>query len=184
MVEYHFILVMKLVNNEEYLGEIVTKDANIDANIEKRVKKGIGLISPVIAIMKDVSLGRHYFNIGLLFRNSNIINGILTNSEVWYGLKKKHVEQLEKIDEMFIRKLFSAHSKTPTEALYIETGLIQIRFIIQMRRLMYWWHIVIKTKENSLVKKVYEAQKNNPARDDWIHAHHFSGQNRTKYRLR
>ena len=119
---------MKLVNEEEYLGEILTKDANIDANIEKRVKKGIGLISPVIAIIKEVSLGRHYFDIGLLFRNSNIINGILTNSEVWYGVRKKHVEQLEKIDEMYIRKLFSAHSKTPIEALY--DTLLEILFAV------------------------------------------------------
>jgi hypothetical protein len=33
---------------------------------------------------------------------------------------------------------------------------------------MYWWHL-INSDENSLIKRCYKAQKNNPARKDWIH---------------
>ena len=89
------------------------------------------------------------------------------NSEVWYGVLQKQVEKLEKCDELFLRSLLEAHSKTAIEALYIETGKMPIRFILQKRRLMYWHHIV--TRENdSLLNKFYNAQKNEPVSGDWI----------------
>ena len=33
---------------------------------------------------------------------------------------------------------------------------------------MYWWHIVSNQDENSLLSKVYKAQKNNASHKDWV----------------
>ena len=117
--------------------------------------------------MKEISLGNNYFEIGLLLRDSNLVNGILFNSEAWYDVTKKQNEKLEKIDEMYLRTLLEAHSKTPVEALYIETGKIQLRFILQKKRLMDWHHIV-NQKEDSLLHKFYKAQKNELVKGDWV----------------
>ena len=58
-----------------------------------------------------------------------------------------------------------APSKTPIEALYLETGKLPIKYIIQCRRLMYWWHLV-KQDKNKLISKFYTAQKNIPVKGD------------------
>ena len=73
-----------------------------------------------------------------------------------YGTESKQVEieQLEKIDEAFMRQLFGAHSKIPIEAFHLESGKIPLRFIIQSRRLMYWWNLV-KLSENKMLNGDY-----------------------------
>ena len=89
------------------------------------------------------------------------------NSEVWHNFKKKQVERLEKIDEEFLRKLLNAPAKTPKVSLYIETGKIPIRFIIQSSLLMYWKHLV-SVSQDRLISKFYKTQKNSPVRGDWV----------------
>ena len=51
--------------------------------------------------------------------------------------------------------------------MYIETGLLPVRFILQGRRLMYYWTLLNK-KENELVKRVFEIQKKFNTTDDWV----------------
>ena len=132
---------MITVDKAKYLGDWITVNGNNNINIKQRENKGVGAISQVMSILKEISLGYHFFSIGLLLRETYIINSILFNSEVWYNLTKDQVNTLENIDVMYLRKLFEAHSKTSIEAFYIESGKIPIRFIIQIRRLMYWWHL-------------------------------------------
>ena len=59
------------------------------------------------------------------------INGIVTNAEVWYGASDTLIEDLEEVDELLLRKILNGHSKTPKEALYLETGVVPIRYIIK-----------------------------------------------------
>ena len=96
-----------------------------------------------------------------------LINGILHNSEVWSDLKINEIKMLEEVDEFLLRSIFKAHSKTSLEFLYLETGTKPIRFIIASRRLNYLHNIIMKP-QNELIKRVYEVQKHNPSRGDWI----------------
>ena len=89
------------------------------------------------------------------------------NSEAWYGVKQTEVDALEKIDEAYLRSLFKAHSKTPIEAFYLETGKYPLRYILKSRRLMYWWHMERLNGEKMLYKFL-KAQQNNPVKNDWI----------------
>ena len=49
--------------------------------------------------------GQFHFEIGKILRNSYIISSILSSSEVWYGVTQDELEQLEQVDEMWIRNL-------------------------------------------------------------------------------
>ena len=118
-------------------------------------------------MLKEISLGHHHFRIGLMLRDTNIINPILFNSEVWYGVSTEQIETLEKIDVLYLRKLFNGHSKTAIEAFYIEAGKMPIRMLIKIRRLMYWWHL-INSPKTSLIQRCYLAQKIKPVKKDWI----------------
>ena len=81
-------------------------------------------------------------------------------------MKEHHYTQLEEVDEYLIRKILKAHSKTPKESLYLETGLVPIRFIIKQRRLNYLHHLLTRDSEE-LINKVYNAQKRKMGKNDW-----------------
>ena len=78
------------------------------------------------------------------FRECKLLNGILTNAEVWYPIKDTQIEVLEDIDLMFLRKLTKGHTKPAKEAFQMETGILPIRFVCMKRRVMYL-HVFYKT---------------------------------------
>jgi len=82
-------------------------------------------------------------------------------------MTNKHIELLEECDKYLLRSLFNAHFATPIEALFIETSTLPLRFVLQGRRLMYYWTI-LKKPETELVKRVFLALKEFPVKDDWM----------------
>ena len=95
-----------------------------------------------------------------------LLNGILYNSEVWHSLSEAEVKSLERVDEHLLRALVKAHSKTPAEFLYLESGAVPIRFIIRSRRILYL-QVLLQREDNELTKKIYETQKENPSKGDF-----------------
>ena len=77
---------MEKVTSDTYLGDIISSDGKNKLNIENRVAKGLGIVSEIMDILKTVSFGEHFFEIAATLRESKLINGILTNCDVWYGL--------------------------------------------------------------------------------------------------
>ena len=116
----------------------------------------------------EISFCEYFFEMAVLFRQSMLLNSILCNTEVLYGLKKSHIETLELEDKFFWRKIFQCPVITPTEVFFLETNTIQIRHLIMARRLLYYWNI-LQMDDAELVKKVFIAQKMLPCKDDWIH---------------
>ena len=129
---------MLSTNIEKYLGDILSCDGKVDANIEERYNKGIGIVNQILSILKEISFGEFYFEMAILFRQSMLLNSILCNTEVLYGLKKYHIEKLEAVDKYFWRKVFQCQVSTPTEVYFMETNTIHIRHVIMSRRLMYY----------------------------------------------
>ena len=80
------------------------------------------------------------------------MNRILFNSEIWYNVKEEEEKKLSKVDEYLLRSILGAPSKTPKEALFLETGCIPIQFILKMRRAMYLHHI-LKRPPGELIRK-------------------------------
>ena len=73
---------MKTSNRETYLGDVLTTDGKITANIQSRCDKGQGIINQSISMLQEISFGYFYFEIAMMFRNSMLLNGILCSSEV------------------------------------------------------------------------------------------------------
>ena len=160
---------MLTTEQEKYLGDIVTSDTKIDKNIKMRHDKGIGISNQIMSILKEVSFGIYHFEMGLLFRTSLLINGILFNTEVIHNLTDKHVTQFEECDRIFMRQLFDAEAGTPVESFYIETSTLPIRHILMGRKIMYY-HTLLRKSESELVKRVFMAQDKFPSKNksDWV----------------
>ena len=153
---------------EKYLGDLISADGKITDNIAARKNKGFGLSDGIVAILDEIPLGRFKIEMGLELRQAMLINGILYNSEAWQSISDDEFKQLDLIDNHILRKILGAHSKTSTSFLHLETGTIPIRFVIANRRLVFYYNIMSKPG-SELIKRVFNAQKDNPTKGDWYH---------------
>ena len=155
------------INSEKYLGQIVSADGKISKNIEKMRNKGIGLKNKVIQMLESMPGGKYHFVIAKIFRHSYILSSILSSSEVWYGTIQAELDKLEQVDEMWIREVMDCSSSVPKDLLYLELSILPIRYVIQIRRFLYFQHI-LKQKEDSLLYRFFMAQLTNPTHRDWV----------------
>ena len=158
---------MKKTYECSYLGDILSTRGSIDATIEQRRQKGLGICSQITGIVNGLSLGNYYFKIGFFLREAMLLNGILTNSEVWYPIKDSQLEILENIDLILLKKLTNAHSKTAKEAFYLEAGILPLKFVVMKRRLMFL-HTILCRSDDDLTKQVYLVQKAVFTKGDWF----------------
>ena len=88
----------------------------------------------------------------MVLRDSMLISKLVSSSEIWYNVTKDQYRKIEQIDEMYLMKLFQAPKKRGVPA----------KFIIQSRRIMYYWHLM-HLDENEF----YVAQSLRPSKNDW-----------------
>ena len=150
---------------EKYQGELLSKDCQNNPNIITKASKGLGLIAQIKVLISEISLGFHYFEVATLLRDSILINGMLTNIEVIYGLTEENLKVLENVDKIFIQYILSGHSKTKHEAYYLELGIIPIKFIVMSRRIMFL-HYLLSRNANELLVKFFKAQVSKPGKND------------------
>ena len=126
-------------------------NASNELNIQARVSKGLGKVTEVMNILEKVTFGFHFFKVSKMLRESIFLNGIMTNSEVWYGVSKKQVEQLEQVDKLLLRKVLETPVSSPLEGIQLELGVTSIGTIMKARRINYL-HYLLQTNENEMLK--------------------------------
>ena len=111
--------------------------------------------------------GKYHLVLAIIFRNSYILSSILSSSEVWYGTTQAELDKLEHVDKMWIRELMDCSSSVPKDLLYLELYILPIRYVIQIRRFLYFQNI-LKQKKDSLLYRFFMAQLINPTHRDWV----------------
>ena len=79
-------------------------------------------------------MGEFFFEIFILLRESIFVNGILTTSEIWYSITREEIKEMENLDMTLLRKIFKVPYSTPSEAYYLELGILSLETIIKKRR--------------------------------------------------
>ena len=157
---------LDLMEQEKYLGDIVSTTGKNKENILARKDKSKGIIKQIGTILDDICFGPFQFEVALILRDSLLLSSILVNSEAWYDLTEEDIETLEKADEELLRRVLEAPISTPKCMLYLETGCKPLRFIIMSRRLMFY-HYILNEDEDSLISKFYHSQAKQPIKGDW-----------------
>ena len=147
------------LGSDKYLGQTISADGRNTSNIQKIKNKGIGIQNKIIQMLEIMPGGKFHFQISIILRNLIILSSILSSSEVWYGITQYEYEQLEQVDEMWMRNLMNSSSSVPRDLLYLEHSVLPIRFILQTRRLLYLHHILTQ-KEDSLLYRLNSTQLN------------------------
>ena len=135
--------------------------------IKERECKSIGIISKIMNILENTFFGSFYFEVGLVLRNAFLLSSIIFASEVWVNVKKSEIKKLQQIDENLLRKLVGARRGCPIELLYLIFGLQPIKFILQMRRIMFL-HYILQQEKESILSKVFYAMVEKPVKNDWV----------------
>ena len=158
--------VMEDVKFDTYLGDIISSDGRNTRNLKKRIGKGLGIISEIINILSVINLGEHYIEIAIMLRESLFLNGIITNSEIWYSITKEEMKELEDLDKTLLRKILRVPFSTPTEAYFLELGIIPIEAVLKMRRANYL-HYLLSRKEDEMLFTFFITQWYNSTVGDW-----------------
>ena len=165
---------MEEVTEDTYLGDILSSDGRNNKNIANRISKGIGIISQMMHLLESISLGEHYFDIAMLFREAMFLNGILTNSEIWYNLSESDIKEFENLDRLLLRRILNVPVSTPKEALYLELGILPIGWIIKSRRINYFHYLVNRDEEEMLLylmtSEALSTVPSKPSPRTWEHA--------------
>ena len=133
-----------------------------------RYDKGIGISNGILSTLKEVSFGIYHFQMGLMFRTSLLLNGILFNTEAMFSVTDKHISTLEETDRYLLRQILGTGTETPIESLYIETASLPVKYIWKGRRIMYYWTMLHKG-EDEIAKQVFSAMKEFPSKkSDWM----------------
>ena len=125
---------------------------------EKRWEKALGYSATCQAMALEMSLGNQLYAIAKLVHMSIFVNGTLVNTETWPHFTTERVEAFERIEQNFFRKILKAHSKTPIEAIYLELGVLPLRFHIMKKRILYL-HDIMNREDGELTKQVVTQQK-------------------------
>jgi hypothetical protein len=158
---------MEEVQDEKYLGDILTNDGTNTKNVESRKSKGVGAVSQLMSMLEEISFGPFYFQVAMVLRSTLLINSSLTNSEAWYGLTKSYIDSPEWNDLNLLRRIFEVPDFCPKEMLYLETGCLPVSYMIVIRRLMYLQYI-LHEDESSLIYKFFQSQLRTPLKGDWV----------------
>ena len=110
-------------------------------------------------------LGKHYFEVGKILRNSLLVSSVLFNA--WYNLTSSELDLLETIDLSLLRKLLDAPRTTPKEMLFLEIGVVPLREIVRERRLGFLYYI-LNENPDSMIYRFFQSQMKYRGRRDWV----------------
>ena len=132
-------------------------------NIRSKLKRAIGIQGQILNMVKG--LGKYTFECSFIFLNSLLRASILYASEAYYNLKEKEIRSIEKIEEALMKQIFGASKSVSIHLLYLESGQVPARFIIQKLKLNFLYYI-LQQSPDSLLYRFFEAQRQNPTRGD------------------
>ena len=155
------------VEDQKYLGEILSSNAKNHENIRKQKEKGYIIINQINKILENGFFGKYFFKAAILLRESLFLNSILLNCEVWTDISEKDLKELPSLDNSLLRNILKCPKFTSVPMMFLDLGIIQIKYIIMQSRLMFLYYL-LRQNENSLLYQCFKAQTQEKLPGDWI----------------
>lgn len=154
------------VGSTKCLGDVVTNSRSNKEMINHKLSKGKAAMVSILAMCTEVAFGTHYISTGLLLYRSVFIPSLLFNSDVWPKLTKTETNQLQTLQLKTLKRIVHAPNSTSNSFIFLELGILPIKFEIIKRKLMFLHHIQT-LRENDPVKLVYKQQQQLPFENNW-----------------
>ena len=145
----------------KYLGDYISSYGlahSVESTVNKRRGLAVRSIFEIRAVIDDFrSATAGGITAGLDIWEMAVLPMLLNNAECWLGMSDNTIQELDKLQLMFIRSLLTVGSGCPTPSLYMETGLIPMKFRILQKKLLFLHHLL--TLQNpALAKEILEVQ--------------------------
>ena len=152
---------MKQISSVKYLGDFLS-ERGLGDSVHVTVSKRKGLVTRAIYDIKSVinDCRAHVtgkLKSGIDLWESSVIPMLLYNAETLQDINKTTLEQLEKLQVIFLRSLFSVGSGCPLPLLYSQTGTLRMECRILEKKLTFLHHLQ-NLLESALATEVLEIQ--------------------------
>ena len=112
-------------------------------------------------------LGTHTLEASLIYFNSLLRASLLYDCEAYVNLNEKEYRLIESTEEYCLLKFLDSGSQCPRSILCLEFGQIPASFQIKKLMLNYLQYLLQEDK-NTLMSKFFNAQCQNPIKNDWV----------------
>ena len=119
-----------------YLGDVFNELGNNDGLIKDRIRRATKAMISIGSLIKEANLGMHEVQVWLLLYRSLFLSTVLFNSQAWSRLRKKDIQQLQIVQQKFLKRILNLPSSTPNSFLFLELGVLPIQMEIQKRQLV------------------------------------------------
>ena len=89
---------IKTVEDQIYLGEVLSRDRKNSKNIDCKIARGKGIVHEILMILNKVYFGSNLFKALMLMTEYLLISVITNQSEVWVSTTEKEMKSPESLD--------------------------------------------------------------------------------------
>ena len=118
----------------KYLGDYVNSNGSDSDLIDARVKKAQGSVIELISICKEAPFSLNQISDMFLLYLSAFLPRLIFNCETWSNLTNQEVESLQKVQLKYLRNIMEVGNSTPVAGTFLELGILQINFEIDLRK--------------------------------------------------
>ena len=156
---------MENVDSFLYLGHVLSQDGGNMKNILHKRNRSLGTQKLIPKLIKH--LGPFTFEAAIIYIKALLRTSILYGAETMFNVTEKELRVLESIEESVLQTVFQTKRSCSRHLLYLESGLIPARYQVHHQMINFLQYILLQPSE-SLINRVFMAQKQNPSRGDWV----------------
>ena len=148
---------IEYVNSFKYLGDELNIKGNNDNLILSRIKNVHVKMIGINAICKQVCLCQHEVSVLLKLYESIFLSSLLFNCQTWTNLRASDIKALTTIQLKYLKQSMKVPYGTPNNGVFLELGILPIKFVVHIRKLTYLHHI-LNLPDSDPVKELYQQQ--------------------------
>jgi len=120
----------------------------------------------LLAMCNEATFGLHRIEVLILLYRTVFIPTVIYNSQAWSHIDDKDIANLKTIQLRCLKRILRTSTSTPNSFIFLELGVLPIKYEIQIKQFMYLHHI-LKLPEDDPVRRVYKQQLAYPAEENW-----------------
>ena len=158
---------IELFSFVDYLGDIFQHNGKNSELVKDRLKRGLKVMLKIESIVAETEFGKHTIEVSLLMYRALFLSSILFNSQAWRNFTKTDFSQLQTLQLRLLKKLVGAPSSISSSFLFLELGVLPIKYEIHKRQISFLHHIV-NLNDGDPVRMLYEHMKRLPFEQNWL----------------
>ena len=145
---------IELVRLITYLGDVFNDKGTNKDLMKDRVDRGTRASIGIEAFMRESYFGVYKICIHVLLYRSIFISSALFNSQAWSNITDYDLRELENLQKAVLRRIVNARRMTSNAFLFLELGILPIKYEVHVRQMCFLHHIV-NLSEDDPVKQVW-----------------------------